>query len=80
MIKGKRVQNTFLSPPHKDIEEVYIIFYTSYSRSLLGNDSVERYDLSSYSSLNQRLLRYLHVELLKKPPLENDRFLVCIRS
>jgi len=49
MVKGKRVQSTLLSPPHKDNEEISIIFYT---KSLLGGDSVERYDLSPYSSPN----------------------------
>jgi len=52
MVKGKRVQNTFLCPPHKDNEEMSIIFYTGYSKSLLGGDSVEIYDLSPYSSPN----------------------------
>jgi len=52
MVKEKRVQNTFLSPPHKDNREVYIIFYNSYSKSLLGGDCVERYDLSPHYSPN----------------------------
>jgi len=68
--KGKKVHNTFLSPPHKDNEEISIIFYTGCSKSLLGSDSVERYDLSPYSSPNQRLMRYLHIGLLKEPPFK----------
>ncbi|RHN73794.1 hypothetical protein MtrunA17_Chr2g0302381 [Medicago truncatula] len=81
MVKGKKsAEHIFLSPPHKDNEEVQIIFYITYSKSLLGSDSVERYNLSSYSSPNQRLLRYLHIELLKEPHLENYRFLVRVRS
>jgi hypothetical protein len=52
MVKGKRVHNTFLSPPRKDNEEISIIFYIGYSKSLLGGDYVERYDISTYSSPN----------------------------
>jgi len=56
MVKGKRLQNTFLSPPHKNNyiwdEESQIIFYARYSKALLDGDFVEWSDLSSYSSLN----------------------------
>jgi len=56
MVKGKRVQNTFISPPHKYNyiwdEECQIILYTCYSNGLLGGDFEERSGLSSYSSSN----------------------------
>ena len=56
MVKGKRVQNTFISPPHKDNriwdEESQIIFYTSYSKALLGGDFEKRSGLSPYSYPN----------------------------
>jgi len=45
-----------MSPTRKDNytwdEEVWTIFYTSYSKSLLGGASVEIYDISPYSSPN----------------------------
>jgi len=53
MVKGKRVQNTFVSSLHKDNyicdEESQIVFYASYPKSLLGGDYVERYGISSCS-------------------------------
>jgi len=56
MVNGKRVQNTFLSPPHKNIyirdEESQVIFYACYSKTLLDGDLIERFYLSPYSSLN----------------------------
>jgi hypothetical protein len=56
MVKGKRVQNTFVSPPHNDNyicdEEGQTIFYASYPKSLLDDDYVERYDISPRSSPN----------------------------
>jgi len=68
MVKGKRVQNTFLSPSHKDNyiqdEECQVIFYASYPKSLLDGDYVERYCISLCSSPNYQFLRYcLHIEL-----------------
>jgi len=56
MVKGKRVHNTFESPPHKANyiwdEEDQIIFYASCSKSLLDDDYIERYDISPCSSPN----------------------------
>jgi len=72
MVKGKRVQNTFMSPPHKDNriwdKESQIIFYACFSKALLGGgDSQERSDLSPYHSPNEQCLRcYFHIELLKE--------------
>jgi len=65
MVKEKRVQNTFMSPPHKDNhiwdEESQIIFYTGYSKSSLRNDYVN-------ALLQIRVLeKFLHIDLLQEP-------------
>ena len=56
MVKGKKVQNTFVSPPHKDNyiwdDESQIIFYVCYPKPLLGGDYVEIYGIYPRSSPN----------------------------
>ena len=56
MVKRKRVQNTFMSPPHKASyiwdEEGQIVFYVGYPKSLLDCNYVDRYGISSCSSPN----------------------------
>jgi len=71
MVEGKRAQNTFISPPRKDNriwdKESQLVFYSSYSKALLGDNFEERSDLSPYPSPNEHCLRYyLHIDLLKE--------------
>ena len=56
MVRGKRVHNAFVSPPHKDNyiwdDESQIIFYAGYPKPLLDGDYVERYGISPCYSPN----------------------------
>jgi len=50
MVKGKRVQNTFMSPPHKDNhirDEKSQIIFVLVTQKFPCNDFVERSGLSS---------------------------------
>jgi len=56
MVKGKKVQNTFVSPPHKDNyiwgDESQIIFYVGYQKPLFDGYYVEIYGISPCPSPN----------------------------
>jgi hypothetical protein len=73
MVKGKRVQNIFVSPLIKmiiyEVEKNQTIFFISCSRALLGIDFVEKFVFIFFIVLFSKFeicAIYLHIELLKE--------------